>query len=175
MLKKMRSFVGNRAKNTAELGKRLVGTEEIKTTWGWVDRLWQGAGEKKDGKKGREETFAMAYARLGLNEERLEQSYFYFISRFYICYAMLVIAALFICYALVNQNFTTAIACFGFVAVMGAMCFQASLRALQIRTRHLLSAKAWAQQPAEWFPPFKLPPNPDSPQNGNSSKSIARK
>jgi hypothetical protein len=173
MFNRTRAFFKRRTEKVADLGKRVVGTEEIKTNWGFIEGLWKALGRKNQ-KVTREETFSNAYRRLKLTEERLAEVYKGYVFRFYLFYGLMMATVLFMAYSMATGEWFTMVACLGFLAVCGALSFQASFRALQLRMREMAPISVWTSSPSEWFPPFQLP-KPGAPTDGSTGRGLVRK
>lgn len=100
------------------------------------------------------ETFQNAYIRLGLDEEKLEQNYKFFLIRFRIFLGFSILGLGLLIWNLVNFSFAF-LACIGFLAYCLAQTFIGSFRILQINKRELVSVSYWLKNKKHWWPkPF---------------------
>ena len=175
MFKRTRRFFKRRADNAKTTAQRVVGWDQIQEGGKTIRNLW-GQLLPKRPTKGREETFSNAMRRLKIDEARLQDTYRFYIVRFYTFYVFLLLALGYIMYTLTQAQWFALISCTGFLAICFAMCFDASFRLLQIRRRELISPSMWLHSPMEWMPPLRMPPaTPPTQGTGTGTALSTRK
>ena len=120
----------------------------------------------------RQETFASAYQRLNLTEERLAEAYNYYGLRFNI-FLFFFVLGLFLGVWYAFSMSIAALASIGFLAFCAAHLFIASFRMLQIRRRELLPVSYWVSVPGEWWPKPFVPARPSRSSGDSSSKRLS--
>lgn len=153
MFDRTRRFFRRRADATVNYGGRVVGAREIKSNWSFITGMWDTLRLRKPR---REETFANAYMRLGLTEEALERTHRYYFHRFYIILVFAAVALGMTLYSMLTGSWMNVGPGIGFMAIAGALLFNASFRLYQIERRELVDISAWAHAPNSWLPaPFR--------------------
>lgn len=122
----------------------------------------------------RSETFASAYQRLNLTEDRLAESYHHYEMRFNI-YLFFTVLGLFLVGWYTYQLSIAALATLGFLAFCLGNLFVASFRMLQIRKRELLPVSYWVASPSEWWPRPFVPLKTPRDHNQNGSRRLSEK
>lgn len=150
------SWISTKTTNSASRAKnfvrRISSADEIEKNGEFIVGMIKDLSSKPE--NARQETFASAYQRLNLTEERLAETYNYYGLRFNI-FLFFFIIGVFLCGWYTFQMSFAALAVLGFLAFCLGHLFVASFRMLQIRRRELLPVSYWLSVPREWWPrPF---------------------
>lgn len=139
---------GDKIKN---YGGKLVGSREIETNHNIIrqsiSRLF---GWRK--REIKEETFANAYARFGLNESKLKAIYSQFVFRFYLFLAFLFVDVFLLALFIAQGNWKGVLPSVGFFAICFTQVFISSFRSYQIKRRELVGFRDWFSDPDAWWP-----------------------
>lgn len=150
----MFEWVKRKGKNTANYGKKLVGTEEIKESFDQVkDMASVVLSPKKLIENAKTESFVDARKRLNVTDQTLLQNYKNFVYCFYISLFFSVLCFFYLIYNLfINQAIVSSLATLSILMLCAVNCFKFSFRAFQIKHQKLCSVKEWWNRANEWFP-----------------------
>ena len=161
------NWIGSRPKRLADYGKKVLGTEEIKKNADYIVDMASSLNVKSD----RHETFENAYARLGLTEDRLKETYKYYMDRFNMFIAFFGLGLVMTGYFLISGAPLSSLATLAFMLICLAQMFNASFRMLQIRKRELLSVMEWLKRKEEWWPKEYKPRKQNKGMTRSSTKN----
>lgn len=153
---KPKGFFRRRGAGLKNRVETLVDADSIREQQKTIQDLWSTATKGARTKPRREETFANAYLRLELTEERLSQVHKSFTFRFYL-FLFFTIAAIAVTINNVVNGAPVALGpSMGFLAISTSLMVQASFRLYQIQRRELVDMHAWWNDKGAWIPaPFK--------------------
>ena len=153
----MFEWIKKKSNDTASVGKKVVGTEEIKNSFEQVKGMAQVVlSPSQLIENSKNESFVDARNRLHVTEEDLLRNYKNYVYCFYISLLFCILCFLFILYSLfINKAIVTSLATLAILLLCGANCFKFSFRSFQIKHQKLCSVKEWWERSQEWFP--KLP------------------
>jgi hypothetical protein len=164
------------AAKTVNYGRKVTNYEEIQETGHMIGDLGRRLLPKRE-VAGREETFANAYQRLGLDEAQLASTHRFYANRFYVFAVAGGIGVAILLHSLVFWHLWTGLMSLGFLAVCAASMFQASFRAFQIEQRELVDISYWAQHPSRWIPgsgPGKPPSDKKRSRSGERGLRVVQ-
>jgi len=142
------SWIASRPKRLKDYGKKVIVADEIKKNADYIVDMASSLNVKSD----RHETFQNAYSRLGLTEERLKETYKYYMDRFNMFIAFLGLGFVMAIYFLFTGSPLSSLATLSFMLICLAQMFNASFRMAQIRKRELFSVLYWLKRKDEWWP-----------------------
>lgn len=171
MFNRSKRTAGKVAGKTTRYGKRVINYEEIQETGHWIGDMFR---RLRAGRAGptREETFANAYQRLGMDEQALALSYKYYNVRFYIFAVFSAVGIGIALHSLIFGHIWTLLMTISFLAICFAFLFQSSFRCFQMEQRELVSVSYWAQHPGRWIPGGLGEPKPS--RTGSRQVSTVR-
>ena len=152
----MSGFFKRRIDKIKGYGGKVIGSESIELNHHIFKRMIDILFGWRNKQEVREETFANAYARLGLNEQRLEESYKQFLFRFYLFLFMMVLDTLLTAWLIIQGDWVGLMTSVGFLSVCLAQMTVSSFRCYQINVRELVDFSVFIQDGHGWWPgPFK--------------------
>lgn len=153
----MFQWLKRKTNDTANFGKKAVGTEDIKKSFEEVKGMAQVVlSPKKQIENAKTESFVDAKKRLKVTDADLIKNYRNYAYCFYISLLFAVICFLALIYNLfVNQAIVSSLAMVAIFLLCLANCFKFSFRSFQIKHQKLCSVNEWWERSQEWFP--KIP------------------
>ena len=153
----MFQWLKKKGNDTANLGKKLVGAEDIKKSFDEVKEMAKVVlSPKQQIENAKTESFVDARKRLHVTDENLIKNYRNYVHCFYISLLFCILCFLFMIYNLfINKEIVSSLATLAILLLCGANCFKFSFRSFQIKHQKLCSVKEWWERYQEWFP--KLP------------------
>lgn len=143
--------------NIKELGKKVVGTEEIKESSNYIAKMANILLNPKNAvKNSKRETFLQAKERLKVSDLEIITNYKNMVYGFYISFLFALVCFIGILYNLfIQKSIFSALSMLAILALCLANSFKFSFRAFQIKHQKLCEVKNWWERSGEWFP--KLP------------------
>lgn len=147
-------WLKKKTKDSAEYGKKVVGTDDIKKSTDEIvslaNRLLNPKAQAQNAKK---ETFVEAKKRLNVNDIDLIKTYKNMVYSFYVSILFASLCFVGTIYQLfLMKQIMAGFSMIAILAICLANAFRFSFRAFQIKHQKLCSAQEWWNRPNEWFP-----------------------
>lgn len=153
----MFQWLKKKGSNTADFGKKVVGSEEIRKSFEEVKGMAKVVlSPKQQIENAKTESFVDARSRLHVTDEDLIRNYRNYVYCFYISLLFAVICFFALIYNLfINHAIVSSLAMLAIFLLCLANSFKFSFRSFQIKHQKLCSVQEWWVRSQEWFP--KLP------------------